>query len=162
MRTTQNISPIISQNTGPRLKVHFVVALVVVFSLLTGCGDPFWLPRAHKIEVQQGNLLSAAQISSVKTGMAQQEVAQLIGVPVTQSAFHPNRWDYMFTRGPAGKRVAARRFSVFFDSAGVVEKTEENFAEESGEIIMPKYWFQSPNKRKPVGVEQDDEGETAG
>jgi len=93
--------------------------------------------------------------------MPQQEVAKLIGVPVTRSSFHPNRWDYMFTRGPAGKQVTARQFSVFFDSQGQVEKTEENFRQESGEIIMPKYWFQSPDKRKPSESEQAAAGESS-
>lgn len=122
--------------------------------LVSGCGDPFWLPRAHKIEVQQGNLLTQAQIESIKPGMARSEVSALIGVPVTESGFHPQRWDYVFTRGPAGAKVTGRRFSVFFNKADTVEKTEENFETESGEIVMPRYWFQSPDKTKPVAKSQ--------
>lgn len=124
--------------------------------LLTACGNPIWLPRAHKIEVQQGNLLTQQQISSIETGMSREEVAALIGVPLNQPAFQPGRWDYVFTRSPAGLTVTARRFSVYFDESNKVANVEANFDKESGEIIMPKYWFSSPNRRKPVSTENSE------
>lgn len=127
-----------------------------LFLLLTACGDPIWLPRAHKIEVQQGNLLTQEQISSVQTGMSREEVAALIGAPVNQPAFQPDRWDYVFTRTPAGQTVKARRFSIFFDEGNRVANIEANFDRESGEIIMPRYWFSSPSRRKPVPAQNSD------
>ena len=129
-----------------------------LFLLLTACGDPIWLPRAHKIEVQQGNLLTREQVNSVQTGMSRQEVAALIGVPVNQPAFQPDRWDYVFTRAPAGQTVKARRFSVFFDEGDRVANIEANFDRESGEIILPKYWFSSPSRRKPVRTSDSNAG----
>lgn len=95
-------------------------------------------------------MLTRDQIKAVQAGMSREEVAALIGVPVNQPAFQPDRWDYVFTRTPAGKTVTARRFSVFFDMADKVDNIQANFDQESGEIIMPKYWFSSIDKRKPV------------
>ena len=138
--------------TNPISSIKCALAATVALSmlLLSGCGTPFWLPRAHKIEVQQGNLLTREQINAVQSGMSREEVAALIGVPVNQPAFQPDRWDYVFTRTPAGKTVTARRFSVFFNEADKVESIQANFDQESGEIIMPRFWFSSVDKRKPI------------
>ncbi len=143
--------------TNPASSIKHTLAAAVALSMLAlgGCGTPFWLPRAHKIEVQQGNLLTRDQIKAVQSGMSREEVAALIGVPVNQPAFQPDRWDYVFTRTPAGKTVTARRFSVFFDDADKVENIQANFDQESGEIIMPKFWFSSVDRRKPVTDGED-------
>ena len=124
------------------------LCLLCLCAMASGCGDPFWLPRAHKIDVQQGNLITLRQVEAVKTGMSRDEVASLLGVPIATSAFHTNRWDYAFTRSPAGHLVEARRFAVYFD-ADVVSNTEENFRQESGEITQPRFWFQRPKHKAP-------------
>lgn len=151
-KSAQQTVSIVRVSAAGLQPTRLIVAAATVAALLTlsGCGTPFWLPRAHKIEVQQGNLLTRDQIKAVKAGMLREEVAALIGVPVNQPAFQPERWDYVFTRAPAGKTVTARRFSVFFDKADKVENIQANFDQESGEIIMPKYWFSSIDERKPV------------
>jgi len=122
-------------------------ALIPLTVMLSGCGDPIWLPRAHKIEVQQGNILTLENVEAIQAGMTREEVAGLVGVPLTVSSFHSNRWDYPFTRGPAGTTIEAKRFSVFFDN-NVVINTVENFSDESGEFTVPQFWFQSPKRVK--------------
>ena len=129
------------------IKIIFLALLIPITVILSGCGDPFWLPRAHKIEVQQGNILTADNVEAVQQGMSRNEVASLLGVPLTVSSFHNNRWDYPFTRGPAGTTIAAKRFSVFFEN-DIVTETAENFSEESGEFTVPQFWFQSPRRVK--------------
>jgi len=125
-----------------------IIATAITFTvLLSGCGDPFWLPRAHKIEVQQGNILTAEIVESIEAGMSREEVATLVGVPITVSSFHSNRWDYPFTRGPAGTTIAAKRFSIFFEN-DIVTETAENFSNETGEYTVPQFWFQSPKRVK--------------
>ena len=132
------------------IRVVFLIVLIPFTAVISGCGDPFWLPRAHKIEVQQGNILTADSIEAVQAGMSREEVAGLLGVPVILSAFHNDRWDYPFTRGPAGTDIAAKRFSVFFEN-DIVTETAENFSAESGEYTVPQFWFQSPRRVKATG-----------
>jgi len=54
----------------------FALALCFLASvLMSACGgDPFWLPRAHKITIQQGNLISQTQLERVTVGMNRDEV----------------------------------------------------------------------------------------
>ncbi len=143
---------LLSIKTAARKKHLRIILAGAFIAVMTGfisaCGDPLWLPRAHKIDVQQGNLVTAEQVDAIKSGMSRDEVAGLLGVPISTSAFHANRWDYTYTRTPAGHRSAAKRFTVFFEE-NVVSSTENNFRNESGEISQPRYWFLLP-KKTPV------------
>jgi len=76
---------------------------ILLLAGLTGCGQPFWLPPAHKIEVQQGNLVSQGQRDRMQLGMSREAIVAIAGEPLAGNAFHGDRWDYLFTRGPAGK-----------------------------------------------------------
>ena len=117
-------------------------ALLVLLPVLLGAcgGDPFWLPRAHRIAIQQGNLLNEEQLERIEPGMPRAAVRGLIGSPVTETPFHDDRWDYLYTRGPAGAAIEARRVSVFFDGDSV-SRLESNRDEVSGEVrARPRWW----------------------
>ncbi len=114
--------------------------------LLSACaGDPFWLPRAHKISVQQGNLLNEQQLSQVTVGMDREKVRELIGTPVVSTPFQQNRWDYLFTRGPAGSAVKARRVSITFKDNAVAQ-IDSNKDMESGELPEKRYFWERIEK----------------
>ena len=120
--------------------MRFVVCIFLV-SLLTACGgDPFWLPRAHKINIQQGNLLNEQQLQRVEIGMEREIVRNLIGTPVVDSPFRENRWDYVYTSGPAGSAIKARRVSIFFDE-NRVSSIDKNQDLETGELPDQRYWW---------------------
>ncbi len=116
-------------------------AAMIVCAPLAACsGNPFWLPPAHKISIQQGNLLSKKQLSRVKVGMSREDVQALIGSPVSRSPFHLDRWDYAFTQGPSGDAIDARVFTVKFED-NVVSDIESNADSTSG--IVPeqrRFW----------------------
>ena len=113
--------------------------------MLSACGgDPFWLPRAHKITIQQGNLINEQQLERVEIGMNRDLVRNLIGTPVVDSPFKENRWDYLYTQGPAGERIKARRVSISF-AENIVTGIENNKDVESGVRPERRYWWERFN-----------------
>ena len=56
----------------------------------------------HRIEVQQGNLISQESFARIKVGMTKPEVRAVLGTPLLQDAFHANRWDYYFSHDKPG------------------------------------------------------------
>jgi len=125
------------------MRTYRVLALCLLASLLaTACGgDPPWLPRAHKINVQQGNLISQTQLDRVTVGMSREVVSSLIGTPVANVPFQSDRWDYVYTSGPAGSKVRARRVTILFDG-NQVASIDNNQDVESGEKPAKRYWWE--------------------
>ncbi len=73
--------------------------------------------------------------------MTRQDIIAIAGEPVAQNVFRHDRWDYIYTSGPAGTPVVARSVAVFFEN-DVVVKLNDNYAEETGEIAIERYWWQ--------------------
>ena len=75
----------------------------------------------HKIDVQQGNLVTKDTVAKLKVGMTKAEVRQLLGTPLLNDVFHAHRWDYYFSNVRGRKADDRTRFTVFFKDDKVVE-----------------------------------------
>jgi outer membrane protein assembly factor BamE len=51
----------------------------------------------YKVEVVQGNFVSKEQVQALQAGMSRSQVRDILGSPLITSAFHTDRWDYVFT-----------------------------------------------------------------
>lgn len=109
------------------------LSVILIAGLLGGCGQPWWLPPAHKIEIQQGNLISETQKNEVQIGQTRENVLEKIGQPVLGNVFKDDRWDYVYSRGPAGAAIETRKLTILFENDRV-SKVVDNYDQVTGEL----------------------------
>lgn len=68
-----------------------MMALTLCLLALTACIHPY------TPSVQQGNVITADELSQLKIGMSKDEVQYLIGAPVLVDDLDPDEWDYVYT-----------------------------------------------------------------
>lgn len=96
---------------------------------VTGCS---LLPDAHKIDVQQGNIVDRAARDELRTGMTKQQVRFLLGNPVINDLFNPDRWDYIYYVTPAGETPTMKRLTLYFDGS-VLTRVQDEYFDEGGD-----------------------------
>jgi len=94
-------------------------------ALLTACSYKPAFINEYKIDIQQGNVLSQEMVAQLKPGQTRDQVRFLLGTPLIADIFHQQRWDYVYRyrNGQTGQ-VESRRFSVFFDREGRLERVD--------------------------------------
>ncbi len=68
----------------------------------------------YKVEIVQGNVLTKEQVSLLQKGLTREQVRNVLGSPLVTSAFHADRWDYVFTIQRQGIAGQERRYTVTF------------------------------------------------
>jgi outer membrane protein assembly factor BamE len=102
-----------------------LISSVFIVLLLLGC--------THKIEIQQGNVVTQPQLTQLRVGMSEQEVRTLLGSPLLVDPFHPQRWDYLYSRRRGEQQLERYRLSLFF-KGGRLERIEKE-----GEFLLQEY-----------------------
>lgn len=93
------------------------ITLIMVAVLLASCGGVSRLPSftPHKMEINQGNLITPEMRRKLKLGMSRSQVRALLGTPLIADAFHPNRWDYAYRLEQNNKLVNQQRMTLYFE-----------------------------------------------
>jgi outer membrane protein assembly factor BamE len=87
------------------------VAVILAGLIMGGC------VRSYRVEIQQGNVISAEQIEKLIPGTSRNEVRFILGTPLIEDPFHANRWDYFYSLDPAkGEQVTQYRLSIWFEN----------------------------------------------
>ena len=93
-----------------------LIAAIAATALLTAC-------TPHRVEVRQGNYLTAEVVEQLEVGMSREQVRYLLGTPVVASPFHADRWDYVYSRKRHRRPDEYASLVVWFDG-DVVERVE--------------------------------------
>ncbi|HSS46748.1 MAG TPA: outer membrane protein assembly factor BamE [Burkholderiales bacterium] len=88
--------------------------LIFLALFLTAC-SPTVLITPHKIDVQQGNVVTQDMLDKVKPGMTKSQVRFVLGTPLISDPFHANRWDYVYRFNKAGKLTESRKLTAVFE-----------------------------------------------
>jgi len=104
---------------APPVLARSVVA-VLGLGLLAGCSSlesnrwtNIFLP--YRVEVVQGNVVTAEQVARVVPGMSRVQVREVLGSPLLTDMFHADRWDYVFMLNRPGTPLQKRAVVVIFE-----------------------------------------------
>ena len=98
------------------------ILILFLSALVSACS-------AHKIEVQQGNIVDLEVFEQIEVGMTRQQVRFLLGNPVIIDSFHPDRWDYVYFVTPAGSKPTPKRLSLHFKDEVLVRIDDQYHSE---------------------------------
>lgn len=86
-----------------------IIALASTLAL-SGC---FLLP-VHKQNVQQGNIITAGMLQAIRPGMSKEQVQFIMGTPILENPFNPNRIDYLYYYKPGYGKTSTRHVVLYF------------------------------------------------
>lgn len=85
------------------------------------------IPSVHKLNIQQGHIITADMVSQLKLGMNKRQVRFVLGNTLLPDTFNDNRWDYFYSVkvGRTGN-YTKHLFTVYFENDKLV-KTEGDY-----------------------------------
>jgi outer membrane protein assembly factor BamE len=120
------------------------VALAACSTFNNATGRIGGLVSPYKVEVVQGNFVSKEQKDALQVGMPRNQVRDILGSPLVASAFHSDRWEYVFTIRRQGQEPQQRKLAVFF-------KGDELAKVESDELISEQEFVTSLSAGRSLG-----------
>jgi outer membrane protein assembly factor BamE len=143
-------------------------AALLIALPLAGCSswpasgdDLFGFISPYRVDIQQGNVVTQEQLARVKPGMSRLQVRDALGSPLLTDAFHPDRWDYIFTLRQGGTVVQRRNVVLVFngDVLKAIEApelpTEREFIESiarSGRVVAAADLELTPEQLKNLPI----------
>lgn len=98
-----------------RLSTRLAILMLSLLTL-TACIHPYTPP------VQQGNVITQAELSQLKIGMSKDEVQYLIGAPVLASDLDPDEWDYVYTFKPSySAPMQTQKLTLIFKNGNLTD-----------------------------------------
>ena len=104
-------------------KVYLMrINIIFISIMLTACSNismpdmpNLVLLEPHKIEIQQGNLITPEMREKVKLGMSAAMVRSILGTPLITDPFHAKRWDYVYCMETGGKQTDRQRLTLYLE-----------------------------------------------
>ena len=83
---------------------------------LPGCG----FPGVYKIDIHQGNVVTQEMVDQLRPGMTTRQVRFIMGTPLLQDTFAPERWDYLYSMQAGHNPREQERISLTFENDRLV------------------------------------------
>lgn len=71
--------------------------MILIFTLACTAGcETLRFPGVFRIDIPQGNIITADNVDKLKVGMTTRQVEYVMGTAMVKDPFHPERWDYFY------------------------------------------------------------------
>ena len=88
-----------------------LLSISLIAFIVSGCS----MFQTTKIELDQGNIISASNVSRLHTGMSEAQVKDIMGNPLLVNVFTPHRMEYVYTLQEGHQAMTAKRVSCIFE-----------------------------------------------
>jgi len=105
------------------------IVLATALVSLSGCGI------VYKVPVNQGNLVEAKSVETLKPGMTKRQVTLVMGTPSIQSPFDQDRWDYVASISRRGSTPEVKNLTLIFDDNLLVKIEGDYFGKQDSELL---------------------------
>ena len=119
-------------------KLLIINGLIASLSL-TACSN---YHLVHKIDVQQGNVITQDEVNLLEPGMTRRQVQFIMGSPMIADVFHQDRWDYLYAMWPGYGEPTGVRITLFFE--------DDLLTRTSGTIHPDEAGRETPSRPKQV------------
>lgn len=82
--------------------------------ILAGCSN-LRFPGVFRIDVGQGNIITADMIEKLKVGMTKRQVEYVMGSAMIKDPFSPNRWDYIYNYETGRGTFVENQLTLYFE-----------------------------------------------
>ncbi len=106
-------------NGHPLMQKIIITLLSILCLSLSSCS----LLTPYQPDVQQGNIVTPAMVSSLKPGMSKDEVLSIMGQSVLENVFTNNHWAYVYTFQHSGGKILKKRLDLYFQNNRLVHMT---------------------------------------
>jgi outer membrane protein assembly factor BamE len=106
--------------------------IILLTLLLASCSD-FYIPllTPYKMDIRQGNYVSADMREKLKLGMTRAQVRYVLGTPMISDPFHADRWDYVYRLEHEGKVTVKQNLTLYFKGDDLSRIVDGNPSAES-------------------------------
>lgn len=113
-------------------KMQRILIYAIIPVILAAC--------AHKIDIQQGSVVTEEALSLLQPGAESRQVRQLLGTPMLADPFHPDRWDYYYSLKAGNKILERYRATLFFSNDRLVRIEREGPIPEKDmpQLVQPR------------------------
>ena len=144
-----------SHRAGLQMKKLLIIIACIASLYLTGCTNSrFHL--VHKIDVQQGNVVTQEELNQLKPGMTRRQVQYIMGSPMVADVFHQDRWDYIYLMEPGYGKPSSEHVTLYFE-ADTLQRVEGSMHPQDVSAAEPAPSHQvtvvvPPHERVPPGI----------
>jgi outer membrane protein assembly factor BamE len=122
---------------------------------LSGCSSSrFHL--VHKLDIQQGNVVTQEELNKLQPGMTRRQVQYIMGSPMVADVFHQDRWDYIYLMQPGYGKPSRDHVTLYFEG-DLLQRVEGSMHPQDASSDAPAASHQvtvvvPPHERVPPGL----------
>ena len=87
-----------------------IIFVLIIGLFISACS----IFQVHKVDVEQGNIITPANLAKLRIGMSETQVKEVMGTPVLINVFSLNRLNYVYTFRKGREQMRETRVVLIF------------------------------------------------